>query len=391
MANPSRVKVLHIITRLDPGGSSTNTIETTARLDPERYETHLLAGRTHDPGGTIEQAMQFRGVRYVFEPSLQREIHPVKDMIAFFRLYRFIKKGKYAIVHTHSSKAGIIGRWAAWLAGVPVIVHTPHGHVFYGYFDRFRSGVFVIIERFTAKITRRIITLTEQGRKDHIELKIADSGKFIVIPSGIDITALQRPPASVDTLRQGLGWTNGELVFGTVTRLDPVKGNVHLIRAMARVLARFPNARCLIVGEGEERQALVDLSRSLNIDQQICFAGFQPDVPAYLQAMDIYVQPSLNEGMGRAILEAMASGLPVIASRVGGIPDVVEDGRTGRLVAAEDDEDLARAMIALGEDADLAADMARQGKARVDEAFGLPYMVQQIDKLYQTLTQKDLA
>jgi len=385
MMTNHKIKILHIITRLDSGGSSTNTIETVARLDKTKYDVTLISGRTFDPKGDILQNLQVKKIRYVFINNLIRPIHPWHDLIAFLKLIRVINKGKYDIVHTHTSKAGILGRWAARLAGVKHIVHTPHGHIFYGYFNPVVTRIFIIIERWTAAITQKIITLTKRGKEEHIQFKIAPPEKFIPIYSGIDIEELKRKSDDGLDIKKSWGFPLDAVVFGVVARLDPVKGIQYLVEAMVKVIKAFPNSRLLIVGDGTERQAIEDKICGLDLQNHIILTGHREDVAELLQAMDIFVLPSLNEGMGRVILEAMVYAKPVIATRTGGIPELVQDGVNGFLVTPAQSDELADAMIKCAVNPTLARQLGEHGKARVKDMFSLDIMVKKIEQLYNEL------
>ncbi len=249
-----RIKVLHVITRLDPGGSSTNTIETVARLDPQRFDVFLISGRTKDADGSIEASLKSKNIQYIFLPDLQREIHPWKDINAFIRLYGFIKSRHFDIVHTHTSKAGILGRWAAKCAGVPKIIHTPHGHIFYGYFSKLLTSVFIWIERATARITDKIITLTDRGKDEHIAFKIGPADKFVRIYSGIDVNPKLNHPQLKEHLKKQWALDDGNFIFGCVGRLDPIKGTFYLIDAMAQVVKKYPKTQLLLVGDGNQEK-----------------------------------------------------------------------------------------------------------------------------------------
>jgi len=378
-----KIKVLHIITRLDPGGSATNTIETVARLDPGRFEPFLISGRTKDMDGSIEDSLKNKNIQYVFFPDLQREIHPWKDLKVFIQLFHFIKTKNFDIVHTHSSKAGILGRWAAKCAGVPVVVHTPHGHIFYGYFSKFLTTIFIWIERLTARITDKIITLTNLGKEDHVAFKIGPPDKFVRIYSGIDVSPKHIHPDLKEHLKKQWVLHEKHFIFGSVGRLDPIKGTSYLIDAMALVVKYHPKTQLLLVGDGTQREKLQKQCAALGLLGSVKFTGFQKDPAPFIEIMDVFVLASLNEGMGRVILEAMVYGKPIIATKVGGIPELVEDGKNGILVAARDADALSRAMIKLIEHRELREKMSQQSKAIVGDHFDLVKMVKDIECVYE--------
>ncbi|MBL8012788.1 MAG: glycosyltransferase family 4 protein [Candidatus Omnitrophica bacterium] len=381
----NRIKVAHIITRLDPGGSSTNTIETVARLNKERYDCTLIYGRTRDPDLEIQNALKERGIRFLLIDSLQRSVNPLQDFTSFIKLLFHIKKAGYQIVHTHTSKAGLLGRWAAKWAGVKCIVHTPHGHVFYGYFNAFWTRIFIALERWAARFTDKIITLTELGKKEHVQFKIAGAEKFLPIYSGIDVKVLETHHCDVMLKRRALNLPGHHLVFGTVARLEPIKGISFLVQAMSQVVRQVPNSRLLIVGDGAERPKIEGQIRALGLENHVILAGFRHDVPELLQVMDVFVLPSLNEGMGRVILEAMAFEKPVIASRTGGIPEIVCNGKTGLLTIAGDSRSLSDAMLKLAFDDKLRKEFGREGRKFLKDVFAMDKMVEKIDLLYMNL------
>lgn len=391
MTTDRKIKVLHIITRLDAGGSSTSVIETAARLDTARYEIVVISGRTYDPRGDIQSELKHRDIHCIFIDDLRRDIQPWSDLKAFFKLYSLIRRGHFDIVHTHSSKAGILGRWAAWFARTNIIVHTPHGHVFYGYFNKFLTNIFIRIERFTALITDKIITLTDIGKQDHVRFTIAGPGKFVTIYSGIDIEKFKRTARDFSKNRTALNVPPDGYIFGTVARLDPIKGVEYLIEAMAEVVACCPQARLLIIGDGTQRVFLEEQCRRLNLSGHVIFKGHQKDVLMYLHMMDAFVLASLNEGMGRVILEAMACGKPVVATRTGGIPELVEDGRQGYLVAVKDAWGLAQGMLKLIQQPQEAKRLGENAAKKVTGHFSLTKMVEDIDHLYAELLDEKIA
>ncbi len=380
-----RIKVLHIITRLIVGGAQENTLLTASGLDNTGYRVMLASGPTFGPEGDMRDSVKKRRVNFVEIKELVREIHPVKDIIAFFKIYMLIKRHRFDIVHTHTSKAGIIGRLAAKLAGCPVIIHTPHGHLFYGYYGRIRTVCFILLERAIARITNRIVTLTEIGKREHVDFGIAGPEKFSVIESGIEIgTFLDYDRTKSDVLRSRLGLGRDDKIVGTIARLVPIKGHRYLIEAAKDVVREVPRARFIIIGDGPLRVRLERLARRANLTGNLYFLGLRGDVPDLLKLFDVFVISSLNEGMGRVIVEAMASGLPVVATRVGGIPEVVNRD-TGILVEPKDKDGLAGGIIALLKDEARARSMGENARERVKSIFSKDDMVRKIDRMYREL------
>ncbi len=380
-----KIRVLHIITRLDPGGSAMNTLETVRRLDPERFDVELLSGKTVDPDGQSLGFISLYGLRCSFIEDLVRNIHLIKDVKAWIALYTRIKQGQYDIVHTHSSKAGIMGRWAARLAGVRHIVHTPHGHVFYGYFSSVLTGIFIMAERFTVCVTDRLIELTTKGVEEHLTLGIGRKEQWSVIPSGIDLEMFRSDEDSRRITRREWQVSEDDILVVSVGRLEEVKGQVYLINALPQVLKECPAVKLMLVGDGHERSSLEEHSMRLGVKDRVIFAGFCEDVRPYLNAADIFALASLNEGMGRAVVEAMACGKPVILSRVGGMQGLIEDGKEGFLVSAKDGSAWAGALGKLASDHERREGMAASALRRANEYFSVEVMVKKIELVYEDL------
>ena len=258
-------KVIHIITRMDMGGSAQNTLLTCLGMDKRKYEVTLVIGPSVESCMTDrEQEIVSRrlklasqdGVRVILLRSLLRRIDPLKDMSAFYALYRLFGREKPDIVHTHTSKAGILGRWAAWLAHVPLIMHTPHGHVFFGHFGEKTSRLFFHIEKFTEPITDCYVALTEGEKKDYIRLCLTQKEKISVIHSGVETCRFS--DISVDPVckKKSLGLSPDKPVIGFIGWLLPIKGPMVLLEAMQKVWQEFPNAQLAYIGKGDQERAL---------------------------------------------------------------------------------------------------------------------------------------
>jgi glycosyltransferase involved in cell wall biosynthesis len=367
------IRTLHIITRLDVGGSTENTVISVTGMAPGEFASSLISGPTEDPPAGLRETLAAAGVPWLIAPHLCRPVNPVMDCRALWELRRLIKKLRPDIVHTHSSKAGFLGRLAARRAGVRHIVHTPHGHVFGGYFSPLETRLYVILERRAARWTGRIITLTDAEARQHLALRIGRLEQFVTIPSGIDLDAvLSAPPAHL---------VSGRLVIGAIGRLAPVKGHQQLIEAAPDILRRFPDARLLLVGDGELRPALEKRAETLGLADRIIFAGFRQDVPSIIAGMDLVVLPSLNEGMGRVLVMAMAQGKPIVASRVGGVPELLGEGEAGVLVPPGDSRALADAICELLENPSGARALGEAGRRRAPR-YSAEAMIAALTKLY---------
>ncbi|NQT81153.1 MAG: glycosyltransferase family 4 protein [Candidatus Aminicenantes bacterium] len=336
------------------------------------------------------QILESEGIEFIQCPFLLRRINVIKDLKAFFDIWRIIKKYNPLIVHTHSSKAGLLGRLAAKLARVPIIIHTPHGHVFFGYFGSFKTKIFIILERFVSRITDKIVALTNEEKKDYIKFRIANEDKFDVIYSGIELNKFKELPFNENqNFKRELGIPENYLVVGTVGRLVPVKGPEFLIEAAKYIISKYPEVFFIFTGDGPLEQNLERQAFKSGIKDNIIFLGWRNDIAGIISVYDIFALPSLNEGMGRVLVEAMALGKPIVASNVGGIPDLVTHGKNGFLVPPKNPEKLAKYIQILIGDKEKRKKMGQAGKEMVKN-FSKEKMVEKIANLYEELlTQKN--
>jgi glycosyltransferase involved in cell wall biosynthesis len=356
--------VLHVITRLTLGGSAENTVASMVALNAAGYGGPLAVGVAESDAASVEDARR-RGVELIDVPTLGREVG-VRDAGALLALVRVMRRLRPGIVHTHTSKAGFVGRLAARLTGVPAVIHQPHGHIFYGYYSGPRTAFYVTLERLAARWTDRMITLTERGTEEHVARGIGRREQYRTVPSGVPTAELRAQAPARSAARARLGLEAGAFVIAGLGRLVPVKGFDILVAALPAVAAAVPTARVLLVGDGPEREALEAQARTLGVRERLLLAGATGDIASCLAAADVLAAPSRNEGMGRALVEAMALGLPVVGADVGGIPIVVADGETGHLVPAGDADALAVALVALGRDEGLRRKLGAGASARAE-------------------------
>jgi glycosyltransferase involved in cell wall biosynthesis len=383
-------KVIHVITRLDYGGSAQNTVLTALGHDRAQFEPLVVAGcpgcwdaqggqaATEENCRRLEKA----AVRWMLLPALTREVHLLKDAQALWQLIRLFRQEQPALVHTHTSKAGVLGRVAAWFARVPVIVHTPHGHVFYGHFGPFRSWFFLQIERALSAITDRLIALTEAERQDHLDRDVGKPDRFAVVPSGIDREKFGRARVQGKQQPDWFGCPPNALVVGSVGWLTDIKGHEYLIEAIAKLKQDFPALHLVVIGSGDRHDSLLRQAELAGLGDAVHLLGHRDDIEACLAGMDLFVLPSLNEGMGRALIEAMTAGLPVIASHVGGIPAVISHERTGLLVPPGDAGALADALRRLLDRPEWATQLGVAASHSVDSRYGSVSMVHAIESIF---------
>jgi glycosyltransferase involved in cell wall biosynthesis len=384
-------KVLRVIARLNVGGPALHVAYLTAGLAGRGYDTTLVAGSL----GHGEESMAFvaeqRGVRIETLEELHREISPLRDLRAIFRLARLIRRERPAILHTHTAKAGAVGRLAALLAGrarPPIVVHTFHGHVLRGYFNPIVTLGFRTLERLLARITTALVAVSPEVRDDLVRLRVAPASKFTVIRLGIE---LERRVGERDESRQEtrrlLGVSPDAFVVGWVGRMTAVKRTDDVVRTLRRLVDHGVDAYLCLVGDGPDRAALERYAHELGVVRRCLFLGYQDDVARFYEAMDVLLLPSANEGTPVSVIEALAAGRPAVATRVGGVPDVVRDGIDGFLADAGDVERLADRLAELAADPERRAAMGEAGRERVLARYGVDRLVDDVDRLYRTLLQ----
>ena len=383
-------KALHIITRMILGGAQENTLYTVEGLDrAEGWETLLVTGPAIGPEGELVNRAVRNGVRVEIVDAMRREINPVRDAASYLALKRIITREKPEIVHTHSSKAGILGRAAAKACGVPVVVHTIHGLPFHPYQNRLVNRLYVALERWAGGMSDSIVTVCDAMAEKAAAAGVAPREKFRTIYSGMEVDTFLDAKKHRRGVREELGIPPDVPVVGKVARLFHLKGHKYLINAMPRVLAQFPETRFLFVGDGILRESLTVRARELGVLDKIVFAGLvEPSrVPAMVGAMDLLVHCSLREGLARVLPQALLAGVPVISYDIDGAGEVVRPGETGWLVEPESVDELAEAMVVALSGPEETARTALRGRELCERMFKVGTMVDEIVSLYGELLE----
>jgi glycosyltransferase involved in cell wall biosynthesis len=376
------IRVLHIHTLPIVSGSGINTFLSMQGMEKSLYVVELVCA----PGGRLIQLVEENHMKVWPFEHLVQPIAPLKDTLALLDLSIFLKKNPYDIVHTHNSKAGILGRLAAKLAGVPVIVHTVHGFAFHDQEPVWRQSLFRHLERLGSRWCDKMIFISQPLIDWALEERITEREKIEKIYSGIQLDQFHPVTADVKMKnRERWQLKKEEAVVGIVSKLWEGKGHTTLIESFKVLKQRIPNARLIIVGEGDLYSELLRAVNENGLRESVLFTGFQMDVAKVLSTFDVAVLPSFFEGMGRVLLEAMAMEKPVVASRVGGIPDLVKHNVNGLLVPPGDVIELANALERLLSDNRLARSMGQEGRKRIQEQFSSEVMVRSIHRVYQDL------
>jgi glycosyltransferase involved in cell wall biosynthesis len=388
------VRVLRVIARLNVGGPALHVAYLTAGLERRGYETTLVAGTLSRGEDSMEFVADELGVPVVKLSELRRDIAPLRDLQATLRLARLIKRMRPQILDTHTAKAGAVGRMAAVLAGdarPPIVVHTFHGHVLRGYFGPVRSFFFRALERWLARRTTALIAVSPEVRDDLVRLGVAPREKFAVVRLGIELAErVAESPLSRNgraETRRLLGIAPESFVVGWIGRMTGVKRTGDVLLAFKHLRDRGVDSWLCLVGDGPDRELLERRAHELGIMRRVLFVGYQDDVAPYYAAFDAIVLPSANEGTPVSAIEALAAARPVVATRVGGVPDVVREGEDGFLVEPGDVVKLAERLAQLADDDELRKRMGDAGRSRVLPRYAVDRLVDDVDRLYQSLLQ----
>jgi glycosyltransferase involved in cell wall biosynthesis len=384
-----RIKILRVIARLNMGGPALHVAYLTEGLTKRGYDTTLVAGSLARGEDSMAFVADARGVEVVRIDELGREISPLRDLMATIRLARLIRKERPQILHTHTAKAGTVGRLAARLAGSrkpPIVVHTFHGHVLRGYFGPVRTLLFRLLERWLAAGTTALIAVSPQVRDDLVSLGVAPRERFVVIRLGIELDERVAPEEDGrGESRRYLGIPGDRFAVGWIGRMTAVKRTDDVLIAFKSLRDSGVDAVLCMVGDGPDRLPLEQRAQELGLARDTVFLGYQEDVAPFYAAFDVLVLPSGNEGTPVTVIEALAAERPVVATRVGGVPDVVRDGEDGFLVEAGATEELADRLGRLARDPDLRARMGKKGRERVLPRYAVKRLVDDVDELYRSL------
>ncbi|MDF1535210.1 MAG: glycosyltransferase family 4 protein [bacterium] len=383
------VPVIHIITKLEFGGAQQNTLYTVSALDRERFTPVLLTG---SEGYLMDEARglaEERKVALEIVPGMERSIRPGRDWAAYREIVGLLDpyRGGPAIVHSHSSKAGILGRWAAWKAGIPVVIHSIHGFGFTPAQSPAKRWLFMTAEKATSKITDHFIAVSHANRKEGLRLGLFPPGGCTVIRSGFDLDLFRTAEKMSLNLSTIINIPETSPVVLMVACLKPQKAPLDFVRVAARVHERIPDARFILAGDGELKNAISNEINHLGLSGIVLPLGWREDIPQLMKSSRVVVLTSLWEGLPRVIPQAMAAGRPVVASAVDGSVEAVRDGVDGYLCEPGDVKTMAERVTALLLDPDKAAAMGRAGQGAVGE-FDRDLMVRQQEELYEQLLKE---
>ena len=380
------ILVHRVIARLNTGGPAMHVVHLAEALDPERFRTRLIAGRITEDEGDMTYYARERGVDIVEIAGMSRLLSPWKDVRTLLTLFRIFRRERPSIVHTHTAKAGTMGRLAALAAGVPVILHTFHGHVLGGlYFSRLKTRFFLEVERQLARATDRLIVLTHrQAREMAEDLGVAPAERFAVIPLGLDLEAFVKVDRGEARrrLRDQLSIEDDRPVIGIVGRMVPVKNHELLFDAVGILAERMdPAPHVVVVGSGEREGVLRRYAAEKGLDRLVHWLGWRQDLPEIYPAFDLTALTSFDEGTPVSLLESLASGTPVVSRAVGGVPEMLEGDSLGRLVWSAFADELADVLETALRDPP-SAETRETARKRVLEHYSIERLAGDMERLY---------
>ena len=388
--NSRRIRVGHVITNIDGSGGVKNTLLTCAGLDRHRYDVDLISGSQSDLS-----RIQELDVGWIQISAMHSPLRPVADIRAARELLAIFRQRRYDIVHTHFGKAGVLGRWAARQAGVPIIIHGLHGATFNPSQNPFVNLFDKIAERTATRWTDVVISVGEDLMQQYLDAGVGQPEQYIIIHSGMDLSAFRRAADLDQATRQGirhkLGLPDNAFVAGCVANLERRKGHRHLIHLMQKLSPHYPQLHLILAGEGPEKHHLETLIADAGLNQRVHFLGYRQDAPEILAAMDVKLFASEREGLAQVLVQANAVGVPILAFKVEGTRETIQEGVNGYVFSQGDVAGMARALTTFIEQPNLVRKMGSAGRALVGDQWEISTMQRKTQALYETLlAQKGL-
>ncbi len=375
-----KIKILYVISRLNIGGPTFHVLSLTQKFSNGSFESCLISGSPEVQEGHLSP--QEQGIKHFFIPSLQRSLHPIKDMITFLKLLKLIFKIKPHIVHTHQAKAGLLGRLAGIVAGVPVRIHTFHGHVFHSYFSKWKTKAFIILERWLAKHSHLIAISPSQ--KKELEYFLKNPPSLTMLPLALPLKHLHEK-TKTRTLRQELNIAQETVLIGIVGRIAPIKNHHFFLNVVEKISSLNSQVKFLIIGDGENRPEIKDKIKEKNLQKNIIILGWRNDLQNIYSSLDIVVLTSLNEGTPVSLIEALAAGKPVISTNVGGVSDIVQNHKNGFLIDHFDLDEFVSKLRVLIEDKILREKMGQSTQQEILNRYDEEKIREQMSDFYKNL------
>ena len=384
------MRIMHISTRLILGGSQENTLLSCIGQSDAGHDVSLVFGPIEGPEGSMRSDLDAHpAIEAIETPDLRREISPRRDLACRRELERLVRAWRPDVVHTHSSKAGVLGRAAAWSAEVPAVVHTIHGLPFHPYQSGLRNRIYIATERWAARRCHALVTVADAMRDQALRAGIGWEAQYHTIRSGMRVEPYLDDAETMSQARDRLDLPQEAFIVGTVARLAELKGHDDLLDAFTPLFDAMPDLHLLWVGDGYWSDRLRRRVRESGLESRVHFAGLVPPdtIPGWIRAMDVVVHPSYREGLPRAVVQGLLSSRPVVSYDLDGAPEVCVDEVTGLLVAPGDLDGLRTALVRLHSDPELRRTLGEAGRSRCRVDFDWRAMVDQLDRLYRNLVE----
>ena len=382
-----KMKVAHIIARMITGGADENTLLTVQGLDKDRYEIDLIMGEEFDK--SVLNKVKDEDFNIIQVSGLKWKLNFFHDPIVLVKLIKVMRKNRYDIVHTHTTKAGILGRIAARIVGVPIIVHGLHGSTFEAFDSGLLNWLLFRFERLTGRFTDAYISVSKVLSGNYIERGLGKKDNHYTVYSGMELSKFYHARDRIDYKEkyEELRIDAGDFVIGNVARLEARKGHKFLIDAFKNIVGELKDGhvKLLILGEGNKRKNLENYVKELNLENKVIFTGYREDVEELMAIMDIFVLTSLREGLPRVLVQAAAVGMPSIAFNVDGVPEIIKDNFNGFLVKVKDIEQLENRIMKYINNKELVLLHGRNGREFIENKWSIKGMIDRIDKIYQSL------
>lgn len=379
-----KINILYIITKLELGGAQKHLLSLITNLDKSKYSIFLFTAKE---GLLLNDALSIGGLYTKKSSFLERKIDLFKDFAALLEIYSFIKENNIDIVHTHSSKAGIVGRLAARLARVKIVIHTVHGWPFNDYQNFVVRYVYIWLERIAARFSDKLIIVSGFDREKGLKNRIGDDDKYVLIYYGILFENFSRCEYNINNVRRELGLRSNDLAIGMISCFKPQKAPQDFVKLASLINNDIPGVKFILIGDGVLRESIEDLITGYKLQDRVFLLGWRRDIPEILSAIDIFVLTSLWEGMPISVLEAMASAKPVIATDTGGIREIVFENKTGFMVRPGDINSMAEKLRLLLINAKLRQEIGLNARNYLSSSFRLEVMVNQAQDLYSNLVR----
>jgi len=388
------MRIAHIITRMIVGGAQENTLHNCLDLQQIHHDdVLLLTGPADGPEGDLLQQGRAAGLPVEYLPAMQRNIQPYRDWQSYRQIKQALRAFKPEVVHTHSAKAGFLGRLAAWSLRVPAVIHTVHGAPFHAYQSRTAREVFRQCEKYAAHRCHAMISVADAMTQLMVENGVAPADKFTTVSSGMNVEPFLTSDETRTQTRQELGYTDKHIVIGKIARLFNLKGHRYVVEAAQRVIESQPDVRFLFIGDGQLRATIEQQINAAGLQKYFQFTGLVPParIPALTGAFDILVHASLREGLARALPQALIAGKPVVSYDIDGAREVVINHKTGYLLPPRSIQPLSDALIELASDARLRQQLGGQGRAMFTNQFRHQTMTATLRRIYKDVLQSNAA